>query len=88
MQGTGILADMTNDLTIERHQVRITVLKKHFHQEYVDRRMRGLTREQRARVGQLWEEKKVIDPDMPNRGQSFVRILEHVAEGRESISNE
>jgi uncharacterized repeat protein (TIGR04076 family) len=27
---------MVNDLTIERHQVRITVLKKHFHQEFVN----------------------------------------------------
>ena len=26
---------MGNDLTIERHQVRITVLKKHFHEEFV-----------------------------------------------------
>jgi hypothetical protein len=57
------------------------------HQEYVDRRLRGLTREQRARVGQLWEQKKRIDPNMSNRGQSFVRILEHVAEGGESTSN-
>jgi uncharacterized repeat protein (TIGR04076 family) len=28
---------MANKLTIEKHQVRITVLKKHFHQEYVSK---------------------------------------------------
>ena len=28
---------MANDLTIEKHPVRITVLKKLFHQEFVDR---------------------------------------------------
>jgi len=28
---------MTNTLTIQRHRVRITVLKKLFHQEFVDR---------------------------------------------------
>jgi uncharacterized repeat protein (TIGR04076 family) len=28
---------MVNDLKIEKHQVRITVLKKHFHEEFVAR---------------------------------------------------
>ncbi len=28
---------MSNTLTIERHPVRITVLKKHFHQEFVEK---------------------------------------------------
>ena len=36
---------------------------------------------QRVRVGQLWKEKRRLDPDMPNRGASFVRILTYVAEG-------
>ena len=27
---------MSNNLTMERHQVRITVLKKHFHKEFVE----------------------------------------------------
>ncbi len=49
------------------------------HQEYVDRRMAGLSETQRARIGQLWKEKQRIDPHMPNRGASFVRILEYVA---------
>ena len=49
------------------------------HQDYVDRRMAGLSDEQRARIGRLWKEKLKIDPDMPNRGASFVKIMEHVA---------
>jgi hypothetical protein len=50
------------------------------HQAYVDRRLAGLSERQRARIGQLWQEKERIDPDMPNRGASFVRIMEYVAE--------
>ena len=49
------------------------------HQDYVDRRMAGLSDAQRTQVGRLWREKLRIDPDMPNRGQSFVRIMEYVA---------
>ena len=30
-----------------------------------------------------WKEKEEIDPDMPNRGASFVKIMEYVAEGGE-----
>ena len=51
------------------------------HQSYVDRIMAGLKPEQRARVGKLWKGKRRLDPDMPNPGASFVRILSHVAEG-------
>jgi hypothetical protein len=51
------------------------------HQQYVDRRMEGLSPEQRGRIGQLWKAKERIDPDMPNRGASFVRIMEYVAGG-------
>ena len=28
---------MSNDLTIEKHRVRITVLKKYFHREFIDK---------------------------------------------------
>ena len=49
------------------------------HQSYVDRVMAGLQPEQRARVGRLWKQKRRLDPDMPNPGASFVRILTHVA---------
>ena len=43
--------------------------------------MAGLKPEQRARVGRLWKEKRRLNPDMPNPGASFVRILTHVAAG-------
>ncbi|MFC1597478.1 DUF1080 domain-containing protein [Planctomycetota bacterium] len=52
------------------------------HQEYVDRRMAELSGEQQGRIGQLWKAKEKLDPDMPNRGFSFVRILEYVADGK------
>ena len=54
------------------------------HQEYVDRRWSELSPGQSARVNQLWKEKQAVDPDMPNRGFSFVKILAYVAdeEGR------
>jgi hypothetical protein len=50
------------------------------HQEYVDRCIAELNEQQRARIGQLWKEKEKIDPDMTNRGASFVKIMEYVAE--------
>lgn len=50
------------------------------HQDYVDRRMADLSSRQRARIGQLWKEKQRIDPNMANRGFSFVKIMEFVAE--------
>jgi YVTN family beta-propeller protein len=52
------------------------------HQAYVDKIMARLKPEQRARVGLLWNEKRRIDPDMPNRGASFIRILEFTAKER------
>ncbi len=57
------------------------------HQEYVDKRMATLSPTQRARVGQLFNEKRRVDPNMPNVGESFVKILEYVA-GGESGKNE
>jgi len=51
------------------------------HQKYVDRRLAELSPQQRGRIGQLWREKQRIDPNMPNRGFSFVRILAFVAGG-------
>ncbi len=50
------------------------------HQDYVDRRLAALSDAQRATIGRLWRGKQRIDPDMPNRGTSFVKILECVAE--------
>jgi len=54
------------------------------HQEFVDRRWPELSPEQVTRALQLWKVKQEIDPDMLNRGFSFVKILAYVAddEGR------
>jgi hypothetical protein len=49
------------------------------HQDYVDRRIAGLSAGQRAKIGQLWKEKQRLDPNIENRGASFVKILEYVA---------
>ena len=49
------------------------------HQEYVDRRLAGLSGPQKARIAQLWADKRRVHPQMPNRGKSFVRIMEYVA---------
>ena len=49
------------------------------HQDYVDRRLKTMTNDQKIRLSQLWKEKQKIDPGMKNRGASFVRILEHVS---------
>ena len=49
------------------------------HQKYVDQRMARLNSQQRARVGQLFKEKCRLDPNMPNVGLSFVKILDYVA---------
>ena len=57
------------------------------HQAYVDKVMAGLKPKQRARVGQLWKEKRRIDPDMPNPGSSYIKILTHVAEGAEEADS-
>jgi len=50
------------------------------HQEYVDRRWPELSPEQVERALQLWKLKQEIDPDMPNRGFSFVKIMVYVIE--------
>ncbi len=52
------------------------------HQPWVDRMMAKLDDERRGRVGELWKEKERIDPKMPNKGGSFVKILAFVAGGK------
>ena len=47
------------------------------HQKYVDKRIEGMSLKQRQKLGRLWKEKQRIDPDMKNRGNSFIRILEY-----------
>jgi arylsulfatase A len=51
------------------------------HQKYVDERIAELSPRQRARIGQLFNEKRRMNPNMPNVGLSFVKILEYVAAG-------
>ncbi len=49
------------------------------HQKYVDNRIEEMSAEQRQTLGRLWKEKQKIDPNMKNRGNSFIRILEYSA---------
>ena len=44
-----------------------------------DKRMAAFSKNQRARLGQLWEQKRRTEKKMKNAGHSFVKILEHVA---------
>lgn len=53
------------------------------HQDYVDKRIAGMTPGQRERLGRLWQEKRKFDKNMRNAGHSFVRILEYVADNEE-----
>jgi hypothetical protein len=50
------------------------------HQSYVDRQMAGMSERQRGLVGQMWQQQQTVQPNMSNRGASFVRVMEHVAE--------
>ena len=52
----------------------------HLHQSYVDRRLAGMSERQRGLVGQMWQQQQTVQPNMSNRGASFVRVMEHVAE--------
>jgi predicted dehydrogenase len=49
------------------------------HQEYVDRRLAGLSNAKKARISGLWADKRRVHPKMANKGKSFVRIMEYVA---------
>ena len=48
------------------------------HQDYVDRRSAQMTDRQKTLLVRLWTEKRRIDPQMPNRGASFVKIMAYV----------
>ena len=52
------------------------------HQPYVERVMKGFSPEQMGRLGRLWKAQERLFPDMENRGESFVRILDHVRSGK------
>lgn len=51
------------------------------HQKYVDRVMAGMPEHRRARVGQLYNERRQSGAKMENPGHTFVRILDYVAKG-------
>ena len=53
------------------------------HQDYVDRRLAQMTDRQKALLARLWAEKRRIDPQMPNRGASFVKIMAYVIDNEE-----
>lgn len=42
------------------------------HQEYVDRRLAELSGAQKARIAQLWADKRRVHPQMSNKGKSFI----------------
>ena len=42
--------------------------------------MKKFSQKQRQQLGTLWAEKMRTDPDMPNKGMSFVKILKYVRE--------
>ena len=48
------------------------------HQPYVDATYKTLTEKQKHRIHILWQEKRKADPEMPQAGQHFVRIMEYV----------
>jgi hypothetical protein len=58
------------------------------HQEYVDLHWPKLSPGQVARALQLWEEKQKTDPEMPNRGYSFVKIMTYVASEEKLIAED
>ncbi len=49
------------------------------HQPYVDATYKTLTEKQKHRIHILWQEQRKADPEMPNAGQYFVRIMVYVA---------
>jgi outer membrane protein assembly factor BamB len=51
------------------------------HQQYVDRIMATLTKDQRGHVGRLFNQRRKAQVGMENAGHSFVRILDYVAKG-------
>ena len=59
---------MSNDITIERHQVRITVLKKYFHREFIEKYAADperWTECKRFEVGQQFVTSKEFPWEMP-----------------------
>ena len=51
------------------------------HQQYVEKVMATLPEQQRARVGQLFNQRRKNGAKMENPGHTFIRILDYVAKG-------
>jgi len=59
---------MSNNFSIERHSVRITVLKKHFHKEFVEKyaaKPEGWTECKQFKVGQQFVTSRETPWEMP-----------------------
>ena len=53
------------------------------HQPFVDAWFASAPTEKASKVGRLWKEQRRLFPNMKNRGQSFIRILDYVrSEGK------
>lgn len=52
------------------------------HQPFVDRWFASAPPEKARRVGMLWKEQRRLFPNMKNRGESFIKILDHVRTGQ------
>jgi len=53
------------------------------HQPFVDAFFASAPTEKASKVGRLWKEQRRLFPNMKNRGQSFIRILDYVrSEGK------
>ncbi len=50
------------------------------HQPYVERVMAGLPKDQRDRVGTLFNQRRKLDPPPKNPGNLFIKILDFIAE--------
>ncbi|MDP5004312.1 MAG: PQQ-binding-like beta-propeller repeat protein [Verrucomicrobiales bacterium] len=48
------------------------------HQPFVDKWFENAPPEKAAEVGRLWKEHRRLFPDMENKGESFIRILDYV----------
>jgi streptogramin lyase/mono/diheme cytochrome c family protein/plastocyanin/cytochrome c5 len=51
------------------------------HQPFVDKWFASAPPEQTSEVGRLWKEQQRLFPEMENRGESFIRILDYVRSG-------
>lgn len=55
------------------------------HQPFVDKWFANAPPENAAEVARLWKEQRQLFPDMENRGESFIRILDYVRSGGKPV---